>query len=107
MEKRLTVLCSAVCSAIITVIFITAITIAADLLPPLKDWLKATFTHHWIGKSILATLLFVLGIVTLPFLKKGQDIEKITKKLNLLFWLGVLGSILITGFFIWEAFLKR
>ena len=44
----------------LTIIFITALTIVAELHVPTKDWLQTTFTHHWIGKSILALVLFGL-----------------------------------------------
>lgn len=46
--------------AALTIIFITALTIIAELHPPTKDWLQTTFTHHWIGKSVLALVVFGL-----------------------------------------------
>ncbi|TRZ54772.1 hypothetical protein D4Q76_01700 [archaeon] len=41
------------------IVFITAITITADIYPALKVLLKETFGHHWIGKSVLATILWL------------------------------------------------
>ena len=49
-----------VLSAIITIIYITTITVAADLYPPLKEFLANVFSHHWIGKSITAILIFAI-----------------------------------------------
>ncbi len=88
------------------VIFITAITITADLYLPLKGWLKNVFSHHWVGKSILAGVVFLLfAVLSWPFSKRADD-EKITKALILLNWLLIIGSLAIFGFFIYEALLK-
>ncbi len=47
-------------AALATVTFLTAITIAAEVLAPLKAWLASTFYHHWIGKGVLGIALFGL-----------------------------------------------
>lgn len=92
--------------AICAVIFITIITIAADLYLPLKGWLKNVFSHHWVGKSVLAAVVFLLfAVLSWPFSKRADD-EKITKALILLNWFLVVGSLAIIGFFIWEALIK-
>jgi len=59
----------------LTIIFITAVTIAADLSPMLKTWLKDTFTHHWIGKGVLATVLWLV-VVILPVKPVAFDQKK-------------------------------
>lgn len=52
-----------------TILFITLLTIAAELNAPLKGWLAATFTHHWVGKGILAMALFALLCFAGPLLE--------------------------------------
>lgn len=56
---------NATLATIIAILFITVITISGELLPPIKDWLKQTLFHHWVGKGVLGLLLWVL-IAPLP-----------------------------------------
>src|SRR3990172_2358966 len=97
---------SVIKSAIITIIFIALITIGADLYMPLKDWLKVTFSHHWVGKGILSAILFAVLIVIFNLVIKDSSIEKVTKKLDILFWVTGLSGVAIIFFFLWETFLK-
>ena len=97
---------SVIVGAIGAVIFITAITITADLYLPLKNWLADTFFHHWLGKGILSIVVFIIISLLGWFLSKEANENKINKFLKLLSWLLILGSLAIIGFFIWEAFLK-
>lgn len=106
MDKKFKIIYAVALGAIVSVIFITVITIAADLYLPLKGWLKNVFSHHWVGKSVLATIVF-LGISFLAlFLPIRAEEEKIIKVLRCLIWLTILGTLAIFGFFIWEALLK-
>lgn len=106
-DKKIKLVASITKSAIITVIFIVAVTLAADLMPSLKDWLKNTFSHHWLGKGILSIAIFSLfSIIAYFFLPSQKDIEKTKKLLSTLIWTSVGGSAVIFIFFIWEAFLK-
>jgi hypothetical protein len=58
-------------ATLITIVFIAAITVSAELYPPLKNWLKETFYHHWVGKGILALAIF--GAIS--FLGPSVDIK--------------------------------
>lgn len=103
MEKELKVIHSIICASIAAVIFIIAITIIADLYLPIKDWLKDIFTHHWIGKSILSLVIFIIfGIISF-FLPIKTNEEKISKLLKILFWILIIGTLAIFMFFIYEA----
>lgn len=97
---------AAVVAAIVTAIFITAATITADLFPPLKAWLASTFTHHWIGKGILATGIFTALFLFLFTFGKGSDNEALAAQVRFLNVLAILGSVIIIIFFVYEAFLK-
>lgn len=46
--------------AIIAIVFIVAITIAAELSESLKDGLKDMTGHHWISKGLLSLGVFLL-----------------------------------------------
>ncbi len=64
--------------------------IAAELYAPFKDLLKATFGHHWIGKVVLVTLVF-LAFGLLVKEKKtilGMSAEKFA-------WNSALGSLIV------------
>ncbi len=74
--------------------------IAAELIEPFKNFLKAVFIHHWIGKGVIITIAFlVFGFL----LKNKSSIgtfsdEKIA-------WYSVLGSLIVIFlFFIMEFF---
>lgn len=107
MDKKIKLINSVLMGAIATVIFIALITIVADLAPALKDWLKSTFSHHWVGKSILSLAFFVISssIASIcPCIR--ADTEKTTKLLSYLFWSSISSTVAIFLFFIWEAFIK-
>ena len=82
----------------LTILLVTALTVAADLYAPLKAWLAATFLHHWIGKGILALALFAV----VSFLPTRPKLEK---QLRLTIWLTIACTLVIFAFFTWE-FLK-
>lgn len=91
-------------SAIITAIFITGVTIYADLNSALKDWLKNTFTHHWIGKGVLAVIIFIALIPLILFIFPNDKKERLKNNLMVLFWTTIIGTFAIFGFFIYEYF---
>ena len=87
-------------STILTIIYITVITVAADLYPPLKEFLANTFSHHWIGKSVTAIVIFVLFKVIVLSLKPKI---KTAFLLNWLTIISVLATLVILAFFTWET----
>lgn len=105
-EKKIKFVFSVVIGAIGAIVFIVAITIIADLILPIKDWLKNVFSHHWVGKSVLSFILFALFFVISYFSLAKPDIEKLKKRLYALIWLSIISPVLIFLFFIWEAFMK-
>lgn len=105
-ENKIKIITSATKSAIITVVFIAIITMAADLAPSLKGWLASTFSHHWIGKSILSLALFFIFSALIFFCPCQKNIEKATRLLSYLFISSIASVIIIFLFFVWEAFLK-
>jgi len=97
---KLRILNSIIIGAIAAIIFIIVITIAGDLYLSLKDWLKNIFYHHWMGKGILAIVIFfIFGFI----FNKETGEEKIVKNFSILIWSSIIGSLIIFGFFIFEA----
>ncbi|OGG57113.1 hypothetical protein A2680_04160 [Candidatus Kaiserbacteria bacterium RIFCSPHIGHO2_01_FULL_55_37] len=52
-------------ATIITALMLAVLIVAAEEVPALKDWLKATFYHHWLGKGALALGVFAVVSVAL------------------------------------------
>lgn len=79
---------------------LVALVVIAEIAEPFKNFLKGTFTHHWIGKAVLATIAFLL----FGFLFKGKtSIGNIADEK--LAWYSAIGSLLaIFLFFIVDFF---
>ena len=50
-------------AAMVTSVMLAVLIVTAEEIPALKDWLKATFTHHWLGKGALAIAAFIVMTV--------------------------------------------
>ncbi len=104
MQKQIKLLHSAICATIVTAVFITVITLYAEFSPLLKDWLKTVFTHHWLGKSALSIILFIVVTFLGYFFPLKTDTDTIRKRILLLFWVSSISSLTIVLFFGYEAF---
>lgn len=81
-----------------TSLMLAVLIIAAEETPALKNWLKATFYHHWLGKGALSLGLFALISIVLGFIKNE---ETPLSKIILLEAIFVILSVLaIAGFFL-------
>ncbi|MEK6839499.1 MAG: hypothetical protein AABX72_01035 [Nanoarchaeota archaeon] len=86
-------------AAIVAVIAITFMTIYAEMNETFKNWLKETFFHHWVGKGVLALILFFIVAHIIKIKTKRETISLI----NILIVSTIICSLLILGFFVWEA----
>lgn len=103
---------SALLSSAITSIFLVAITIAGELykvagpdgkmVNPIKDYLKATLGHHWVGKGVWAVALFFFMAVVIFLINKNRDTIRPHRAITIARCSLVLGTIAIYGFFIYE-----
>ncbi len=50
-------------AAMVTAVMLAVLIVSAEEIPALKDWLKATFYHHWLGKGALAIIVFIVVTV--------------------------------------------
>lgn len=84
--------------AIVAIVTVTVITIVGELYAPFKDWLKSVFTHHWLGKSALAVMVFVLvSFISYPLV---SDEEKPTERfLRTLFYVALFSTLVLVIFF--------
>jgi len=105
-NRKLKLAQSIILSSIVIVIFIPVITIAAELTAPLKEWLKNTFYHHWVGKSLISVIVFA-AVCPLTFvIPYKASLERINRLLFILVTLVLLGALAIFGFFFYDTFLK-
>ncbi len=103
MEKLKAIYVSSL-SAIVTIVVVSAVTIASELSAPFKAWLAGFTGHHWVTKSWLSVIVFVLMFVILHFGTKNVDATKTKRALLLLEITAVLGFLVILGFYTYEFF---
>lgn len=80
-----------------TAVMLAILIVAAEEMPALKDWLKQTFYHHWLGKGALAAALF--AILSLAFRTK-RDTPRLSTVLNIETIAVIFAAVVITGFFL-------
>lgn len=85
-------------------LFVTAITIIAEYQAPLKEWLKVTFTHHWIGKSVLAVVVWAVATILITLgtrlLREQKTDQSLINALYMASVICVVSAFSMTIFFI-------
>jgi predicted Co/Zn/Cd cation transporter (cation efflux family) len=103
-DKKLKLINSFIISAIVVIVFITSITIFSELNKEFKKWLKEAFTHHWIGKGILSSFLFVFLGFIVYFLPLRLNEKGVNKRLRFLIYITAISVLTVIMFFIYETF---
>lgn len=92
----------ALIGATVAVMFVVVITIWSELVPGLKTWLATTFTHHWVGKGVLATaMFFVTGLIAAAGRPRSDDDH--AQAAGVLYWTTVVAMIALALFYLYEA----
>ena len=91
---------SIILASLLTIIYITVVTIAGELFLPLKESLKNVFSHHWIGKSITSFIFFFILLLLLSIISPKANVKKTILFLKLLIAVSVASSLVIFGFFV-------
>lgn len=103
-DKKNKIITSFAISAIVAIVFVVFATIFGELYKPFKDSLKDIFSHHWIGKGVIAIVIFyALGF--LGYFSAKDDEDGMIKMLKIVFWVALIGVLAITGFYLYEYFL--
>jgi accessory gene regulator protein AgrB len=102
-SKKIVVAFWSAVAARAAVVFVTAVTVLGEFSPNVKDQLKALFTHHWIGKGVLAALMYlvVLGIGLL--VKKTATEAMVAKAMRQTAWLSAVATVGLFLFFAYES----
>lgn len=86
-------------SAIVTIVFVTAITVAAEMLPALKDALKNLSGHHWTSKSLLSVAVYFVLLAVMYYLIQPTA-SAIRKSFYVLAGTAIVGYAVLVGFFL-------
>ena len=54
---------SAAISVCVTVVILAIMIIVGEEVPTFKNWLKATFYHHWLGKGDISLMVFAASLI--------------------------------------------
>ena len=91
-------------AAILAIIWIAGSTVLGELHAPFKDFLKATFSHHWIGKGVVSVALFLVALF-IARLGISENSGTSLFLLNAVTSFAILGVLAITGYYFYADFL--
>src|SRR3989344_3615499 len=91
-------------SSIVTILAVAVITISAELSAPFKNWLAGFTGHHWITKSYVSLIIFVLFYIIFSATKKSPSDCETQKALFVLQIFAILCIVAIFGFYFYEFF---
>ena len=86
-------------AAMVTSAMLAILIVSAEEIPAFKDWLKATFTHHWLGKGALAIVVFIV-VTVVARLQGKTDVSKLSGIIFAEAVVGALSVAAIAGFFL-------
>ncbi len=89
-------------AATASIAFVTVITILGEVQAPVKDWLKRSFTHHWLGKTWLSIIIFVVLFLSFMRLPMQDEARQTNRAIRLAFWTGALGALALAAFYLSE-----
>ncbi|OHA13437.1 MAG: hypothetical protein A2909_02350 [Candidatus Tagabacteria bacterium RIFCSPLOWO2_01_FULL_39_11] len=98
MSKERLIYSSSLASSI-AIVFVTVITIAAELSASLKKWLTAFSGHHWTSKGILMLAVYALTLAIFYYLFRDVDSLKIREGIWASIWSTVIGALILFLFF--------
>lgn len=85
-----------------SIIFVVFSTLYSELSEPFKSFLAKTFGHHWIGKSVLSVVVFVLMYYFFTHYSHGKKHWNLWTMSRNVTILAILSGLIIFGFFAYE-----
>lgn len=83
---------------------LTLLVFASELIPSVASGLKATFTHHWIGKIVITYTIFFIVWLGATASIKSKTIENVKAWKWITVVSLILEIILIAALFVWLFF---
>lgn len=90
-------------SAMSSIGLIVLLTIIGEEFAPLKDALTAMTYHHWVSKSVIAFVLFIILGLILGYTTKGDNANS-AKYMWGVFWTTIGASVAILIYYIIHTF---
>lgn len=88
---------------VLSVVFVTFVTIYAEYNANLKNWFATTHGHHWVGKGIWAGIVFVvMTLMSHLTLRQKVGVQAVTRALTAATYMLAFGTALIFAFFIYH-----
>ena|SRR3989338_262501 len=97
--NKLKLIYSSSVSSIVTVFFITAVTLSAELSPALKNWLAGVTGHHWVTKGIFSLIIYLLLLALLYFSTKRVNGAMVNNLITVLIFSTLMGIVAILSFY--------
>lgn len=88
-------------ATVLALLGIVVMTVVGELWSPFKDFLASAFGHHWVGKGVLATGIFVVGSALAYPLSNPND-ETLKGWLWTVVITATIAALALFGFFLWE-----
>ena len=89
-------------SAIVSIVFVTGITVWAELAPGLKAFLKSLTGHHWVTKSWGVVMVYLAGLILFYWLPKQIGEKTLRRSVLSLVVFAILGALVLFFFFVWH-----
>jgi hypothetical protein len=90
-------------SAMASFVLVALLTIIGEEFTPLKDALAAMTFHHWVSKSVIAMVLFVVLGIILGYTTKSDN-QNSGKYMWAVFWTTLGSSVAILIYYIIHTF---
>lgn len=89
-------------AAIVSIIFVTVITLGAELSAPFKAWLAGITGHHWVTKSIGTLVVYAIAYPIVYATHRNPTDKSVEWHLWALFAITLVGIATITLFYFWH-----
>lgn len=100
--KNLKLIYTSSWAASLTIVLTAIITIWGELSPALKGILKDFTGHHWVSKSLLVVLVYLIGLFVFYFILREITPAALRKSLVYLSLLTIIAILAVFLFFVWH-----
>src|SRR3989344_3235407 len=97
--KKFKLLYASAVAASLAILFATVLTITAEFLPTLKEWLKGISGHHWTTKSIFTMAVYAVALIACYFVPHTASLKRVRGAIIALCVITILGTLALLGFF--------
>lgn len=89
-------------AAVISIVLTVIVTIAGDLNAPFKEWLKGFTGHHWVTKSWLSLIAFIICFAAIRAFVRLPSAQLARRAVNTLAIAACVGVATLIAFYLYE-----